>query len=141
MINTVPCTTWNWLKMNKDFVTLDATFTEVQAQYNQLPSGVTISSLKDSTINFPQIFSGICNDATPKAQDNRRQDGTFIDKAELQKQTLTATPNENHPVQKIINETVKTPQLITINGKIDTPIVFTFDFNESGISKQFIHIK
>lgn len=139
IINSVPCTTWNWLKMNKDIVTLNTFFNEICAKVESIPEGVTISNKNDSNISFPPIFSGICNCPNPKAKDNRRTDGSYIEKFELENQNLLLTKGENHPAQQIINSTVKNPQLITIDGKIKEPVILDFDFNAPSVASQFIY--
>lgn len=137
IINAVPCTTWNWLKMNKDFVTLNASFREIKANIDSLPEGVTISSLKDSKNDFPKVFSGICNIATPKSKDNRKADGSYIEKSELSDKDYSL--QENHPVQKIINDFSKETELITIKGKVEKPLILSFNFETSSVATQFIH--
>lgn len=138
IINAVPCTTWNWLKMNKDEITIEAKFEEAKAKTSTLPKGVAVSTVKDSSISISKIFSGICNVATPKAKDNRRQDGTFIEKADLK--PVVSNPAD-HPVQKLINEVVSNPQVITINGKVEEPVVLNFDFTNPSVASQLIYAK
>lgn len=142
IINAVPCTTWNWLKMNKDVITVEASFEEHKAEVSDLPKGFSISTVKDFQKPLPQIFSGICNVATAKAKDNRRQDGTFIEKAELKADASAVALNEaDHPVQKLINEVVPNPQLVTIEGKQDKPLVLHFDFSKPSVAAQYIYAK
>lgn len=134
IINAVPCTTWNWLKMNKDVITVEASFEEATAKISDLPKGVTES--------IHQVASGICNVATPKAKDNRRQDGTFIEKAELKAAaSAVALKEADHPVQKLINEVVPNPQMITIEGKLEAPVILNFDFTKPSVAAQYIHAK
>lgn len=126
------------MKINKDVISLEASFEELTAKTAELPKGVTISNLSDADASIPLIFSGICNVAAPKAKDNRRQDGSFIEKSEL----LTVTSNpENHPVQRLIDEAVPNPQLITIEGKVNAPVVLNFDFTKTSVAAHCIYAK
>lgn len=138
IINAVPCTTWNWLKMNKDVMSLEASFEEITPKISDLQKGITVSSAKDAPNAFTQIASGICNVATPKAKDNRRQDGTFFEKSELK---TTSSNAAEHPVQKLIDEVIPNPQLITIEGKQNTPVVLNFDFTKPSVASQYIYAK
>ena len=97
-LNAVPSTTWTWLKMNNDIVTIDANFDLgfntnpkngrvkglnevsldrtyfVQGAVTEVPKGFAVSTInKDSISNEIPSFenSGVFNISSPKAKDNK----------------------------------------------------------------------
>lgn len=135
-INAVPCTTWNWLKMNKDIISLEGSFVQKTIDFNNLPAGVTLSSSKNCSFDFTKISSGICNNANPKVMDNRRQDGTFVE--ETKNNNITYSQNYNHPVQQLIENTVTEKKYLSISGKQEKPIIINLDFDNQSIACQYI---
>lgn len=128
IINSVPCTTWNWLKINKDTVSIDCSFEEKKLEVQNEAEGITLSTVSQKDLS--EINGGICNIPNPKAKDNRKTDGTFIPKEELRK---LYKQDSSHPLQDLINSTVKNPECITISGKNDKPLLIKLDFSKPSI--------
>lgn len=74
-INEVPSITWNWLRTNKDLVTVNQTFSEVKATLSEAKEQAFDKSLAE---DFQKVFSGVFNKSTPKAYDNRKVDGRIF---------------------------------------------------------------
>ena len=136
IINEVPCTTWNWMKINKDSVCIEAKLSEALPLI-QNEEGFCISNVQNQHKDVPVIYSGICSKANPKACDNRRTDGTFIEKSE--QNPFIYNPNGNHPVSKLIEQAVPCPQFIKIEGKKEKPLILNFNFEKPSACSQFIY--
>lgn len=63
-INPIPYLTWTWLKINKDSVAYDFSFTENNGSETQLPDNVSVKSGKAVTTELPEPESSIGNEAT-----------------------------------------------------------------------------
>ena len=134
-VNSVPSITWNWLKSNNDTVSVKADFTIKNADIKALPKGVTISNQK-APDSIPQIQSGTFNRSNPKVKDNRKPDGSIAEKREYQKLT-----DGKHPLIELMDKVDPNGQYITIEGKLDQPLILNYDFQNSSISRQVIHAK
>lgn len=133
-INEVPSITWNWLKTNKDVITVNNTFAETKAKF----AGIKEDS-GDKTIaeKFAKVSSGVFNKSTPKAYDNRKVDGSYLTAEEIE--AVTKTKNEAHEIEKLVKASVKEPQFIRISGKYSEPVILNFDFEKSQVSAQNIY--
>lgn len=138
--NTVPSLTWNWLKSNYDVISFENEFT----QYNPVIKnaaeceGVLIKDTCDvQKIIKADFGSGVFNKANKKVKDTRNIDGTTNEKEDVSK----IQDYQNHPLQNLINNTVKTPQLFVIEKSVSQPLVLYFDFEKPCISSQIIYAK
>lgn len=128
-INTAPALTWNWLKSNCDEVTVNTTFVQADAKYTSLPKGITTDKVqcssftKSAIANIPDKKYG---DQVKSAQNAR---------------ITTAAKQTNEELTALINQTVKTPQDFVITGKVEEPLILTFDSEADSISVQNILAK
>ena len=63
-INPIPYLTWTWLKINKDSVSYDFSFTENNGTDIQIPSNVSVSTGKTVKTELPEPESSIGAEAT-----------------------------------------------------------------------------
>lgn len=127
-VNEIPSLTWNWMKMNRDSVTIDGGFIEEKPEVAKLPAGVSIG--KAEAINLPLPGSGICNKTNPKL--NAEKTAGEAD------EVLIAANNPEHPVNQLVNEVVKEKDLIKISGTCSEPVIFDFTKGGNSISAQTI---
>ena len=134
-LNAVPSTTWTWLKMNNDIVSIDANFDFVQGAVAEVPKGFAVSTVnKDSISNEIPSFenSGVFNISSPKAKDNKNawaKDSASEDfsNSKIDAEKELQTKSKNHPLFNLLNEQTKEVQYITIEGKSEAPLIITFD--------------
>lgn len=151
-INAVPSTTWTWLKMNNDVVTIDANFYSVLGNVENIPNGFEVSKI--TTNNVPSEIpcfenSGIFNISSPKAKDNKNAwakdsfEQTLPN--ESNKEIKLQTQSKNHPLFNFINEKINETQYITIEGKTESPLIIYFDDatnnSKNYVSSQIINAK
>ena len=137
--NIVPSLTWNWLKSNNDVISISQEFSdfcENDGEYEQNVSCFSINNLDDDSCAFPsdypQELSGVFNRANPKPADSRCENYEI-------KEIKTDVIKSVHPVEKLINETVKNQKVIKINGVAEKPFVVNFNFEKCGACKYKIH--
>lgn len=135
-INQVPSITWNWLKSNYDTVELNSSFKESLPEITQIPDCITVNTSDSISLDLSNLKSGTFNISTPKALDTRASDGTIIENS---KKELPS--HKDHPFSKIIQDTIRTPQIITIAGESDKPLILKFDFTSDSVAKQVINVK
>lgn len=63
-INPIPYLTWTWLKINKDSVSYDFSFSENNGTEVQLPANVSVSTGKSVATELPEPESSIGEEAT-----------------------------------------------------------------------------
>ena len=63
-INPIPYLTWTWLKINKDSVSYDFSFTENNGTDVQIPSNVSVRTGKSVVTDLPEPESSIGKEAT-----------------------------------------------------------------------------
>ena len=63
-INPIPYLTWTWLKINKDTVTYDFSFSENNGKEIQIPEGVSISTGKTVTTQLPEPENSVGKEAS-----------------------------------------------------------------------------
>lgn len=129
-VNTVPCLTWNWIKLNYDIISINSQFDCLEAKYEKLPNGVEISK------NAPKV--DFKNSAVFNLPDKK-----YGDEITLKQNTKVAdiAKESNQELLKIIGETVKNPENFVINGKISEPLILNFSDKENAISVQTIFAK
>jgi len=123
-INTIPCLTWNWMKINQDKVELSVPFAETKLVLKNKADNLTISDKAIDVSGFAQIGSGCANFANPKlnAEDHAPNPVNIKDVEPVVIHKL-----EEHPLNQIIDSVVSKPQNITISGKSSEPVVFTIE--------------
>ena len=125
-INTAPALTWNWLKSNRDEVTVNATFMQADAEYKSLPKGITAEAID---ANFP-VKSAVSNIPDKKYGDEA--------KSAQNARITTAAKQTNEELTALINETVKNPQSFIIKGKVEEPLILSLSSEADTISVQNI---
>lgn len=123
-INTIPCLTWNWMKINQDKVELSVPFTETKLVLKNTSENLSISEKAFDVSGFDQIGSGCANFANPKlnAEDHAPNPVNIKDVEPVVIHKL-----EEHPLNQIIDSAVTKPQNLTIRGKNSEPFVFTVE--------------
>lgn len=141
IVNATPVLTWTWLKLNNDFVELESNFTEENAIVKNIPQGITITKADENSLNFPIANSSVFNPLPKKEKDHRRSDGTFIEQDPVK--PFETFPEDSHPLLKMINDTAKNAQLITIDGDIKEPLILNINEISASntVSKQYIYAK
>lgn len=138
-INTIPCLTWNWMKMNKDSADLSVAFENKKMLCDKLPEGISIicdkSIYADEIKGFESIGSGCGNFPNPKlnAEDNAPVPVLIDDKCDGK----VLNPND-HPLNKLIDEiSAENGEIIKVSGKIENPVVLTLDNSD----KNFVSVQ
>lgn len=140
-VNTIPSLTWNWMKINNDNVNFEVPFKEAAGNISGVSTGVTVSS--DAVLtNVDSFGSGIFNFANPKLDAERYAPGRKDnEESGIQNAELKAEPATNHELYKLVDNTVKCPQNIVLEGKISEPVVINFATSENTASVQNIVAK
>lgn len=135
-LNSVPSITWNWLKSNNDTLSIEGDFVEQKATATNVSAGVTITTTANAPFDVNAVFSGVFNVSNPKVKDNRNADGSIGERAKV-----APISDSEHPVSKLIKSVAPESELITISGKMEKPLILTFDFKGDTVSSQLIHAK
>lgn len=148
-VNTVPSLTWNWMKMNYDLVSLYDGYKEIQAEVSEKILGIDFQKDSLDLSNFANSIaiqkkeSGIFNIANPKLDAEEFAPG-YKNKLHLEKKSNSVesqNTTENHPICKLVNDTVKNAQNIVISESNSKPLVLNLCADGNYISSQNILVK
>ena len=137
-INRLPSITWNWMKMNKDLLTMDFqvdSYTPDITVPEAAKSQADISKSIDELTSKPG-FSVFCLECCESSYDKA---ATFIESRRNNfKDKICTAAGEG--ISEIIEEN-SNPVIITANGKIQEPIVIEYNQEKDSktTSSQIIH--
>ena len=130
-INKIPSLTWNWMKMNKDLVTidfsLDSYIPEISTACEETSEDLTTK--KGFTVFNPDKTDSSLYSEAKKLVEERR--------ANFKDEIHTAA---GEGIGKIISDNTK-PVIITANGVIEEPLFINFNLEKDShtVSSQIIH--
>ena len=139
-VNTIPSLTWNWMKINNDFTSLDFTLDEIQGAAEKVPEGIKITNEKFD-FSKTNIGSGISNFANPKLDAEKFAPGKDKSAVDTNTEEVKARNHSEHQLYKLAEDTVKNPQQITIEGKVSEPLILNFKDGTNTASIQNIIAK
>ena len=139
-VNTIPSLTWNWMKINNDFTSLDFTLDEIQGAAEKVPAGIKITNEKFD-FSKTNIGSGISNFANPKLDAEKFAPGKDKSAVDTNTEEVKARNHSEHQLYKLAEDTVKNPQQITIEGKVSEPLILNFKDGTNTASIQNIIAK
>ena len=127
-VNRIPSLTWNWMKMNKDMVSIDFSFDSYSPLVSQedSPDASSLDSKKGLNVYSPsnKNYADV-----EKLLKERR--------ANFKDEIQTSAGKE---ISKLIDESTK-PVIVTVNGNIEKPLHFTYNNEKDShtTSSQLIH--
>lgn len=131
-VNAIPSLTWNWLKMNKDSVTIDAKFAKYEPEIANVPSGISIDNTTNHLIDFPSFGTGIANHPNKKMIDSRVE-------TESEQKEFVFNAFAQHPINKYFEVVNNDEQFIKIEGKVSEPLILNFTAKDNTVNAQTIY--
>lgn len=129
-VNEIPTLTWNWMKMNRDSVSVQTEVENIQPALNTVPEGVSVSFEENpSDVDFSKFGTAIGNNTNPRMADSRVTETTTCN---------DHTTPQSHEFTKLIDEVCNKKQVIRINGKIETPVIINISALKNSASSQLI---
>lgn len=123
-INEIPSLTWNWMKLNRDKITLNEAFCPAQAEILNAEKGITVEEGSPSEAAGLNFASGIFNAKNPKLTDGHPH-FDFV------------TEDKNHPAEAIFTDS-KYSKTVRIAGKQEKPLIINFSKDESQANLTYI---
>lgn len=123
-INEIPSLTWNWMKMNRDKISLDGAFSAAQAEILNAGDGITVEEGAPSEAVELNFASGVFNAKNPKLTDGHPH-FDFV------------TEDKNHPVEALFADS-KYSKTVRIAGKQEKPLIISFSKDESQANLTYI---
>ena len=123
-INEIPSLTWNWMKMNRDKISLEAAFNPAQAEILNAGEGIKIEEGIPSEAAGLKFASGVFNTKNPKLVDGHSH-FDFV------------TEDKNHPIEAVFADS-KFSKTVRIAGKVEKPLIINFSKDESQANLTYI---
>lgn len=123
-INEIPSLTWNWMKLNRDKITLNEAFCPAQAEILNAVKGITVEEGSPSEAAGLNFASGIFNAKNPKLTDGHPH-FDFV------------TEDKNHPAEALFADS-KYSKTVRITGKQEKPLIINFSKDESQANLTYI---
>lgn len=123
-INEIPSLTWNWMKLNRDKITLEAAFSAAKAEILNADGGIKIEEGISSEAADLNFSSGVFNAKNPKLVDGHPH-FDFV------------TEDKNHPVEALFADS-KFSKTVRIAGKQEKPLLINFSKDESQANLTYI---
>lgn len=123
-INEIPSLTWNWMKLNRDKITLNEAFCPAQAEILNAGKEITVEEGSPSEAAGLNFASGIFNAKNPKLTDGHPH-FDFV------------TEDKNHPAEALFADS-KYSKTVRITGKQEKPLIINFSKEESQANLTYI---
>lgn len=123
-INEIPSLTWNWMKLNRDKITLNGAFCPAQAEILNAGKGIRVEEGSPSEATGLNFASGIFNAKNPKLTDGHPH-FDFV------------TEDKNHPAEALFADS-KYSKTVRITGKQEKPLIINFSKEESQANLTYI---
>ena len=123
-INEIPSLTWNWMKLNRDKITLEAAFSAAKAEILNAENGIKIEEGIPSEAAGLNFASGVFNAKNPKLVDGHPH-FDFV------------TEDKNHPVEAFFADS-KFSKTVRIAGKQEKPVIINFSKDDSQANLTYI---
>lgn len=123
-INEIPSLTWNWMKLNRDKITLNEAFCPAQAEILNAEKGIRVEEGSPSEAAGLNFASGIFNAKNPKLTDGHPH-FDFV------------TEDKNHPAEALFADS-KYSKTVRIAGKQEKPLIIKFSKEESQANLTYI---
>lgn len=114
-INQIPYLTWTWLKINKDSVSYDFSFTENKGNEAQIPEGINVSSGKSISTSLPEPSFSIGQEAAKLISDATKEGKIYtVEKSTSQPLIIRIKLDSNSATHQIIHAKAGTEANIII---------------------------